>query len=205
MKTLVLICSLLAINCAGAFEGIVYGKKTENGVTTTFEFYVKDNRVVFVSNDGIGQYRLILDRSKQEMFLCMNHPAFEYPGYYHYTRENSPQKAKDHQQIHRSVENKLIDGVSCPGETIATDMGSCTIYFGSESIDLSGFSDYLDQPLFRLLDIAQHKTLPKEVIEERGANRSITLLWTEAKTLDASLFEVPAGYRPYTVHLQPAE
>ncbi len=189
--------SLLIVFTTGfAFssEGVITCIKTENGITDTFEIYVKGSQISMPFKDGSGTYLLLLDNSAGQMKLCVDHPAFENKGYYLFNQENSVKPSIETYKT-GTLPAKEIDGTSCEGHFISTDQGDATVYFGTESISLQGFSRFIAKPLFELLDASNTGLLPK-LIEQDGTTIKMSF---EAKTVDASVFNPPAGYTAFEV------
>lgn len=199
MKSIVLLGILAVSFSTFAFEGIIHCKKTENGVVTLFDFYVKGDQVAVISEAPDASYRIILNRSAQELRLCMDHPAFEQKGYYLYTA-STIQKRDSIKIIRQStLAPRIVDGENCNGFAMATDRGTASIFFGNENVDLTGFSTFFNDPVYELIDAVGSGKLPRLIISETSMSKSTIELTSEAVTVDDSYFEVPAGYSQFSV------
>lgn len=199
MKSIVLLGILFFSFSALSFEGIIHCKKTENGVVTEFDFYVKGNQIAIISEAPDASYRIILNRSTQELRVCMDHPAFDRKGYYLYTA--STIEKRDSIKIIRqsTLSSKIIDGETCNGYALATDRGTASIFYGSENVDLTGFSTFFNDPVYELLDKIGSNKLPKLIVSETSISKSTIELTSEAISVDNSYFEIPAGYSQFSV------
>ena len=199
LKHLILLVVVAFANWSSAFEGIIHCTKTQNGIVTNFDFYVKGNQISIVSNDPTGSYKVLLNRSAGELKLCMDVPEFDQKGYYLYTA--GAVEKHDSLTILKQIQTDAIDidGEMCEGFTIVTDNGSAIAYFSSEEIDLTGFSEYFNDPIYELLDTFDSKRLPKKMVVNKNTGSYTIDLVAEAQTLDASIFEVPAGYEQFQV------
>lgn len=199
MKSIVLLGILFFSLSALSFEGIIHCKKTENGVVTEFDFYVKGNQIAIISEAPDASYRIILNRSTQELRVCMDHPAFDRKGYYLYTATTI--EKRDSIKIIRqsTLSSKIIDGETCNGYALATDRGTASIFYGSENVDLTGFSTFFNDPVYELLDKIGSNKLPKLIVSETSMSKSTIELTSEAISVDNSYFEIPAGYSQFSV------
>lgn len=199
LKHLIAIFALTFTHWSSAFEGIIHCTKTQNGVVTNFDFYVKDNQVAVIGDDGANHYKLLLNRSAGELKLCMDVAEFDQKGYYLF-KEGEVQK-HDSLTILKKLQTDamIINGETCQGFTVVTNNGSAIAYFGSEEVDLTGFSEYLNDPVYELLDAFDTKKLPRKLVVNKNTGAYTIDLVAEAQTLDASIFEVPAGYEPFQV------
>ncbi|PHR17326.1 MAG: hypothetical protein COA38_20900 [Fluviicola sp.] len=199
LKHLILLVVVALANWSSAFEGVIHCTKTQNGVVTTFDFYVKGNQVAIISSDPSGSYKVLMDRSAGELKLCMDVPEFDQKGYYLYTA-GTVQK-NDSLSIIKQIQTDAIniDGEMCEGFTVVTNNGSAIAYFGSEEIDLTGFSAYFNDPVYEVLDAFDSKKLPRKLVVNKITGSYTIDLVSEAQTLDASIFEVPAGYNQFQV------
>lgn len=199
LKHLILLVVVALANWSSAFEGVIHCTKTQNGVVTTFDFYVKGNQVAIISNDPTGSYKVLMDRSAGELKLCMDVPEFDQKGYYLYTA-GTVQK-NDSLSIIKQIQTDAIniDGEMCEGFTVVTNNGSAIAYFGSEEVDLTGFSAYFNDPVYEVLDAFDSKKLPRKLVVNKITGSYTIDLVSEAQTLDASIFEVPAGYNQFQV------
>ncbi|MFT5779592.1 MAG: hypothetical protein ACI837_002551 [Crocinitomicaceae bacterium] len=199
MRIGLLIGMLIVTTCTFAFEGIIHCTKTENGVTTSFDFYVKGNQIAIIGEDAGSKYSILLDRSAGELRLCMDSPAFDKKGYFLYT-EGSIEKNSSLTVLKQIKTDALeIDGVKCDGYTVVTDNGTAMAYFGTEQVDLTGFSAYFNDPVYELIDGLNSKNLPKKLVVSKSTGSYTIDLSAEAQTLDASIFKVPAGYEKFEV------
>lgn len=199
MRAIVLIGLLAVSFSALSFEGIIHCKKTENGVVTEFDFYVKGNRIAIISEAPDASYRIILDRNAQELRICMDHPAFDRKGYYLYTASTFEKRDSIKIIKQSTLASRSIDGVTCNGFALATDRGTASIFYGNESVDLTGFSTFFNDPVYELLDAIGSNKLPKLIVSESSLSKSTIELSSEAVSLDNSYFEVPAGYSQFSV------
>lgn len=205
MKTLLITLFLAFSATSFGFEGIIHCTKTQNGVTTSFDFYVKNDKIAVISESPEGNYRLLLDRGAGQMKLCIDDPRFDRKGYYLYTA--STMEKKDALTILKQTKTDAIDidGEKCEGYTVVTDNGSAIAYFGSDEVNLTGFSAYMNDPVYELLDALKSSKLPRKLIVNKGTGSYTIDLTAEATTLDASLFEVPAGYEQFEVKVEGVE
>jgi len=199
LKHLILVAAVILSSGVSAFEGIVHCTKTQNGVVTNFDFYVKGNQVAIISDDPTGSYKILLNRSAGQLKICMDVPEFDQKGYYLYTA-GSVEK-NDSLTILKQVQTDAIEinGEMCEGFTVVTDNGSAVAYFGPEDVDLTGFSDYFNDPVYELLDALNSSKLPRKLVVNKNTGSYTIDLVAEAQTLDASVFEVPAGYDQFQV------
>lgn len=199
LKNLIVLALLALSNWTAAFEGIIHCTKTQNGVVTTFDFYVKGNQIAVIGDDGANHYRLLLNRTAGELKLCMDVAEFGQKGYY--TLKAGEVQKRDSLTVLKQLQTDamVIDGETCEGFTVVTNNGSAIAYFGSEEIDLTGFSEYMNDPVYELLDALNAKNLPRKLVVNKSTGSYTIDLVSEAKTLDASIFEVPAGYEPFVV------
>ncbi len=199
LQHLILVALVMVSGWASAFEGIIHCTKTQNGVVTTFDFYVKGNQVAIVSNDPTGSYKVLLNRSAGQLKICMDVPEYDQKGYYLYTA--GAVEKNDSLTILKQVPTDAIeiDGEMCQGYTVVTDNGSAIAYFGSEEADLTGFSEYFNDPVYELLDAFNSPKLPRKLVVNKNTGAYTIDLVAEAQSLDASIFEVPAGYEQFQV------
>ena len=199
LKHLILLAVVAFANWSSAFEGVIHCTKTQNGVVTNFDFYVKGNQIAIISSDPTGSYKVLLNRSAGELKLCMDVPEFDQKGYYLYT-EGQVEK-NDSLTILKQIQTDAINigGEMCEGFTVVTNNGSAIAYFGSEEVDLTGFSEYFNDPVYELLDAFDSKKLPRKLVVNKNTGSYTVDLVAEAQTLDASIFEVPAGYDQFQV------
>ncbi len=185
-----------------AFEGVIHCKKIENGNTTTFDFYIKGNAISMQSNGPDGNFKIIVDGSKNFITVCVDHPELSQKGYYIVTKQDA--KVKDSVIVHRKSKTDVftIDGQSCDGYTISTNVGSAIAYFSNENIDLTGLSAFFNDPIYELLDAFAIQRLPRKIIIKKQHTAYTIDLTSEAKTLENSLFEIPAGYTQLTVAVE---
>ena len=87
----------------------------------------------------------------------------------------------------------------CEGFTVVTNNGSAIAYFSSEEVDITGFSEYFNDPVYEALDAFDSKKLPRKLVVNKNTGSYTIDLVAEAQTLDASIFEVPAGYNQFQV------
>lgn len=199
LKHLILLAVIALSNWSSAFEGIIHCTKTQNGVVTNFDFYVKGNQIAIISNDPTGSYKVLLNRAAGELKLCMDVPEFDQKGYYLYT-EGTVEK-HDSLTVLKQIQTDAIEinGETCQGFTVVTNNGSAIAYFGSEEVDLTGFSSYFNDPVYELLDALNSSKLPRKLVVNKNTGAYTIDLVAEAQTLDASIFEVPAGYEQFQV------
>lgn len=202
MKLILIFLSFFTVFAAVAFEGIVHCTQTQNGMVTTFDFYVKGNQIAIVSNAPEGNYKILISSSREEVKICMDSPLFENKGYYVLTRSNVENKQSP--EIYRKIQtgSLTIDGKQYEGYTLASEIGTAIAYIGSEDINLSGLSAFFNDPLYELLDAFGIKTLPgKIIVSKTTGTYTIDLTATET-TLDSSIFEVPEGMKQFQVTLE---
>ncbi len=199
LQHLILVALVMVSGWASAFEGIIHCTKTQNGVVTTFDFYVKGNQVAIVSSDPTGSYKVLLNRSAGQLKICMDVPEYDQKGYYLYTA--GAVEKNDSLTILKQVPTDAIeiDGEMCQGYTVVTDNGSAIAYFGSEEVDLTGFSEYFNDPVYELLDAFNSPKLPRKLVVNKNTGAYTIDLVAEAQSLDGSIFEVPAGYEQFQV------
>jgi hypothetical protein len=199
LKHLILLAAVALSNWSSAFEGIIHCTKTQNGVVTNFDFYVKGNQIAVISNDPTGSYKILLNRSAGELKLCMDVPEFDQKGYYVY--KAGEVEKHDPLTVLKTIQTDAIeiDGVACEGFTVVTNNGSAIAYFGTEEVDLTGFSDYFNDPVYELLDAFDSKKMPRKLVVNKNTGAYTIDLVAEAQSLNASVFEVPAGYTQFQV------
>lgn len=180
--------------CAFAFEGIIHCKKIENGHVTTFEFYIKGQEISLFSNGPDGNYKILVDASRQFITICIDSPELEQKGYYVVTLNDA--KAKDSIIINRKSKTDIldIDGEMCEGFTISTNIGSAIAYFSNENINLTGLSKFFNDPIYELIDAFNIQKLPKKMIVKKQHTAYTIDLKAEAKSLEKEIFQIPAGY-----------
>lgn len=202
LKNLIVIALLALSNWSAAFEGIIHCTKTQNGVVTTFDFYVKGDQIALIGDDGANHYRLLLNRAAGELKLCMDVAEFDRQGYY-LLKAGEVQK-NDSLTVLKQLQTDaiVINGESCEGFTVVTNNGSAIAYFGSEEVDLTGFSEYLNDPVYELLDALDSKKLPRKLVVNKNTGSYTIDLVAEAHTLDESIFDVPAGYELFVVEAE---
>lgn len=184
---------------AFAFEGVIHCKKIENGNTTNFEFYMRGNAISMQSNGADGNFKILVDASRQFITICVDHPELNQKGYYVVTLNDA--KVKDSVIVHRKSQTDVfeIEGQACDGYTISTNIGSAIAYFSNENINLTGLSKFFNDPLYELLDAFGIQRLPKKIIVKKQHTSYTIDLFAETKTLDNSIFEIPAGYVQFQV------
>lgn len=199
LKHLILFVVVALANWSSAFEGVIHCTKTQNGVVTNFDFYVKGNQIAIISSDPTGSYKVLLNRSAGELKLCMDVPEFDQKGYYLYTAGEV--EKHDSLTILKQIQTDAIniDGEMCEGFTVVTNNGSAIAYFSSEEIDITGFSEYFNDPVYEALDAFDSKKLPRKLVVNKNTGSYTIDLVAEAQTLEASIFEVPAGYIQFQV------
>jgi hypothetical protein len=186
-----------------AFEGVVHGAKIVNGVEQHFDIYIKGSKIAVEGEDGQGKYRIIIDRSKEEIFVCIDNPAFGQKGYYHFTAEQL-KREKKFKVISSSElgEERMVNEESCKGYTLLTDQGSVVMYASKTSeVDLTGLSKYMDDPVYELIDAFNVKSAIRRIAVEKENESYVVEMTEEETTVDASWFEVPAGYMEYEIKL----
>lgn len=200
MKNIIFVYILAFSLPAMAFEGIIHCTKNQNGMVTTFDFYVKNNQIAIVSQDEASSfYKIIIDASRTTASICIDHPAYEKKGYYVATREDQPRTVTVFgKQPINAIE---MDGQMCTGYAISTDIGSAVAYLGTEEIDLTGLSAFFQDPVYELLDAFQLRTLPKKIVVSKNTGDYSITMTAEAAPLDPSIFEIPAGYEKFRVQL----
>lgn len=198
-KHILLILLIGFSNWSSAFEGIVHCTKTQNGVVTNFDFYVKGNQIALIGEDGLNKYRILLNRSAGELKLCMDVPEFDHKGYYLY--KSGEVEKNDSLIILKQLQTDAltINGEVCDGFTVVTNNGSALAYFGSEEVNLTGFSDYFNDPVYELLDALNSQKMPRKLVVNKNTGSYTIDLVAESQTLEASIFEVPNGYTQFQV------
>lgn len=198
-KHILLILLIGFSNWSSAFEGIVHCTKTQNGVVTNFDFYVKGNQIALIGEDGLNKYRILLNRSAGELKLCMDVPEFDQKGYYLY--KSGEVEKNDSLFILKQLQTDAltINGEVCDGFTVVTNNGSALAYFGSEEVNLTGFSDYFNDPVYELLDALNSQKMPRKLVVNKNTGSYTIDLVAESQTLEASIFEVPNGYTQFQV------
>ena len=199
LKHLILALTVIISGWVSAFEGVIHCTKTQNGVVTNFDFYVKGDQIAIVSSDPTGSYKVLLNRTAGNLKICMDIPEFDQKGYYLYT---SGSVEKNYSlKILKQIQTDAIeiDGEICEGYTVVTDNGSAVAYFGSDEVNLTGFSEYLNDPVYELLDAFNSTKLPRKLVVNKNTGAYTIDLVAEAQTLDASIFEVPADYEQFQV------
>lgn len=198
MKILVLINLLLLVIPAFAFEGIIHCTKTENGQVSTFEFYVKGNQLAIISENGAEKYRILVDRNAAEVKICLEGPQYPDKGYYVITKEDVAEKQK------AIVYSKTAGGQEFNGSqretyAIMTNIGSATAISGTTAVNLTGLSVFFSDPVYELIDVFQLSILPELITVMKATGNYQIRMEAEEKMLDAGIFEVPAGYKQFTV------
>ncbi|KXJ04734.1 hypothetical protein AC249_AIPGENE20904, partial [Exaiptasia diaphana] len=127
----------------------------------------------------------------------MDHPQFEEKGYYHYTASNTEKNSEITILRQFAIDSRMIDGEMCNGYTVVTDRGAATAFFGSEEVNLTGFSKYLNDPVYELLDALKATKLPKQLLVNKQTGAYVIDLVAEPKQLDDHIFQVPAGYQKF--------
>ena len=200
MKRLGLFLGLLFIVTQSfAFEGVIHCTKTQNGITTSFDFYVKGDQISIIAKDGTSDYRILLNRAAKELRLCISTPEFSTKGYYLYT-ESDIRKNSEIEVLSQSRTDAIeIDGSLCEGHTIVTDRGIAMAYFGSDEVDITGFSAFFNDPVYELLDALDSKYLPRKLVVNKSTGSYSIDLKAEAQSIDDSYFQVPTGYEKFEV------
>ncbi|MCB9187691.1 MAG: hypothetical protein H6600_08025 [Flavobacteriales bacterium] len=203
MKSLLTILFITLVSSLFAFEGVIHGVKTTNGVSESFDIYMKGNLIAIEGEDGQGKYRVIIDRTNEEIFVCIDNPAFGNKGYYHFTAEQLKREKKF--QIISSLElteSKEIAGEKCNGYSMVTDQGSVVMYVSEKSeADLTGISKYMDDPVYELIDSFGVKSSIRKIAVQKEDTSYTVELTEESMTVESSKFEIPQGYEKYEIKL----
>ncbi|WP_341905510.1 hypothetical protein [Fluviicola taffensis] len=199
MKFITSILFVLLTTLSFAFEGTIHCVKTENGVVTKFDFYVKGNTIV-VEKRGIGEYyKIIFNRDKQEVKICLESPQFSQKGYYLLTKadmENSPQ-SKIYSQ--KELAPQQVGEVSFKAYSLVSDLGSVIGLVGEDQVDLRGLSTFFQDPVYELIDQFNLSQLPRKLEVTKNTGNYTIELEAEAGNVNQSLCEVPAGYTQFQV------
>lgn len=186
-----------------AFEGVVHGVKVQNGVEEKFDIYIKGDLVTVEGEDGQGKYKIIINRSSEEIFVCIDNPAFGQKGYYHFTAEQL--KREKRFSILSSIaleQEKEVGDESCKGYSMLTDQGTVLLYASkSGEADLSGLSKYMDDPVYELIDAFDVKSSIRSIAVQKEDGSYTVSLEEESQSVDQSRFEIPAGYAEYKITL----
>lgn len=203
MRVLLTILFATVIFSVSAFEGIVHGIKTTNGVQETFDIYIKDDLIAVEGEDGQGKYRIIINRSSEEIFICIDNPAFGQKGYYHFTAEQLQREKKFKILSSQELsESKNIEGEDCKGYSMLTDQGSVVLYASEQGkADLSGLSKYMDDTVYELIDAFNVKSSIRKIAVQKDDKIYTVELKEEITSVESTWFEVPVGYEKYEFKL----
>ena len=72
-------------------------------------------------------------------------------------------------------------------------------YFGSDEVDITGFSAFFNDPVYELLDALDSKYLPRKLVVNKSTGSYSIDLKAEAQSIDDSYFQVPTGYEKFEV------
>lgn len=199
MKFLTCILFVLCITFSFAFEGTIHCIKTENGVVTKFDFYVKGNTIV-VEKTGIGEYyKIIFNRDKQEVKLCMDSPQFSEKGYYLLTKSDMENRSKSKVYSQKQLAPQQMDGQSFKAYSLVSDLGSVIALVGEDQVDLRGLSTFFQDPVYELIDQFNLSQLPRKLEVTKNTGSYTIELEAEAGSVAQSLCEVPGGYKEFKV------
>lgn len=203
MNFLNVILFVLVATFSFAFEGTVHCVKTENGVVTRFDFYVKGNTIV-VEKSGIGEYyKIIFDRDKEEVKLCMDSPEFKEKGYYLLTKATMTSRPEVKVYSQKELAPHQAGNASFQVYSLVSDLGSVIGVVGEEQVDLRGLSTFFRDPVYEWIDRFDLSRLPRRM-EVTKTTGSYTLeLEAEAGNVDQKLCEIPAGYKEFKVTASP--
>ena len=81
LKHLILALTVIISGWVSAFEGVIHCTKTQNGVVTNLDFYVKGDQIAIVSSDPTGSYKVLLNRTEGNLKICIDIPEFDQKGY----------------------------------------------------------------------------------------------------------------------------
>lgn len=203
MRVLLSTIFVFLISSLLAFEGVVHGVKVTNGVEETFDIYIKGDKISLEGEDGQGKYRIIIDRSNEEIFICIDNPAFGSKGYYHFTAEQLEREKQFNILSSAEIgEDKLIGEALCKGYSMVTDKGSVVLYASENGeADLSGLSKYMDDPVYELIDAFNVNSSIKRIAVHKEESSYVVELTEESKSVDDNRFKVPQGYEEYEIKL----
>lgn len=190
--------SLLSLSCFG-FEGIVHCTKTENGSVTEFDFYIKGSQIAIEYKNGNEYYKILFNRQTQEVKICMDSPQIPEKGYYLIRQSDAADMKPVTTYFKRELAPLLIDEASCQGYVHSSDLGTAQAYVSKTEVDLTGFSTFFRDPVYELIDAFKLKFLPVRLSVQKTTGNYTIEMAAQEKTLDASLFEVPSGYKQFTV------
>ena len=199
MKFLISILFVLFATFSFAFEGTIHCIKTENGVVTKFDFYVKGNTIV-VEKTGIGEYyRIIFNRDKEEVKLCMDSPQFSEKGYYLLTKTDMENRSKSKIYSQKELAPQQMQGQLFKAYSLVSDLGSAIALVGEDQVDLRGLSTFFQDPVYELIDQFNLSQLPRKLEVTKNTGSYTIELEAESGSVDQSLCEVPSGYKEFKV------
>jgi hypothetical protein len=194
-----LILFVLMTSWSFAFEGTIHCVKTENGVVTKFDFYVKGN-ILVVEKSGIGEYyKIIFNKDKEEVKICMESPEFPEKGYYLLTKADMLNRPKSQVYSQKELGSQQWDNQFFKAYSLVSDLGSVIGLVGEDPIDLRGLSTFFQDPVYELIDRFNLSQLPRRLEVTKTTGSYTIELEAEAGNVDQQLCEVPAGYTAFKV------
>src|SRR5690606_11796538 len=100
-----------------------HGTKIQDGVTTRFHFFVRENQIAIVSDTPEGNYKILVSSNRQEVKICMDSPLFEEKGYYSILKDEVEKNQIPKIQRQTKTDALMIDGFNCEGYTLVSDIG----------------------------------------------------------------------------------
>lgn len=203
MRAFCTILLLFVLFQVTAFEGVIHGIKSANGVKETFDIYMKGDLISLEGEDGQGKYRIIINRATEEIFICIDNPTFAQKGYYHFTAAQLQREKKFKILSSAKLDGqKEVNGENCQGYSMITDKGSVVMYASSQGkADLTGLSAYMDDPVYELIDAFNVKRSIRRIAVQRESGSYTVELEEEAIIVPAEKFEIPAGYKEFEIKL----
>lgn len=194
---------VLVTTCSFAFEGTIHCVKTENGVVTKFDFYVKGNTIV-VEKSGIGEYyKIIFNKDKDEVKLCMDSPEFPEKGYYLLTKADMASRPEVKVYSQKELAPQQLGDQSFKAYSLVSDLGSVIGLVGEDLIDLRGLSTFFRDPVYELIDRFNLSQLPRRLEVTKSTGSYTIEMEAEAGNVDQILCEVPTGYKEFKVTTSP--
>ena len=186
------------------FEGKVVIEATNNGETSTLNYYVKGDKARFDVNSARGEANVIFDKKNKKMLMMI--PAMktymEFPMDMdfseNYASGQSEESSNDKNFV-KTSETKTINGYKCEKWVIKDDKGTAEAWMTK---DLGGFV-FFNSPMGRKSkakwqqDIENSGYFPMLIIQkDNDGNESnrFEVKSVEKKSLDDSFFSVPEGY-----------
>ncbi|CAG5080881.1 hypothetical protein [Parvicella tangerina] len=203
MKIVTTILLMSILSATFAFEGVIHGVKMTNGTKEEFDIYMRGDLIAVEGEDGQGKYRIIIDRTKEEIFVCIDNPFFGQKGYFHYTAEQLKREKKIKVLSTKELnDTEVINGQTCRGYSLVSN-GSTVLMYADEvkEVDLTGLSKYMDDPVYELIDAFNVKKAIRKITVNKGENTYSVILEEESKSVDDSRFQVPIGYQEYEINI----